>query len=82
MSVTIDRSFDVPIYSPQCLRCKHYRPNADGAGRQCTAFPEADSIPLSIWKAETLHDQPYPGDQGIQFEPLPGTSLADVRPRQ
>lgn len=74
MSFTIDKGSNIPIYSPQCLRCTHYQD-----GRQCAAF---DVIPLAIWKAETIHDQPYPGDQGIQFAPLPGTSLADVKPLQ
>lgn len=72
MTIELDRSFDIPEYSSVCLRCKHYRPNADGAGRQCAAFPKDDSIPLVIWKGENPHLRPFPGDHGIQFEPLPG----------
>ena len=75
MSITLDRSFDITIYSPQCLLCKNYRPN--DLGRQCKAFV---AIPLPIWNAQTLHDRPYPGDHGVQFDPIEGRSIADVRP--
>ena len=77
MSFTIDKGSDIPIYSPQCQLCTRYLPEK-GDGRSCRAFP--GGIPLPIWKAEVIHDRPYAGDHDLQFEPVPGASLADVRP--
>jgi hypothetical protein len=65
--IQLDKSFETPVYSGVCGRCKHWRPEA-GEGRQCAAFPETDTIPLVIWKGENDHKQPFPGDHGIQFE--------------
>jgi hypothetical protein len=48
---------------PLCLDCTHLRP-----GLTCTAFP--DRIPVAILDGRVDHHQPYPGDHGIQFEPL------------
>lgn len=48
--------------SDQCMTCKHYR-----TGRYaCAAFP--DGIPEEIFTGEVDHDEPYPGDGGIQWE--------------
>ena len=45
-----------------CEYCIHYT----GAGR-CKAFPT--SIPLSIAMGSYDHRNPWPGDNGIRFEP-------------
>lgn len=68
MSFTIDKELQIPRYSPICSRCRHWRPNESEAGRQCAAYPKADSIPMPIWLGENDHQQPYRGDNGIQFE--------------
>ena len=52
-------AFDTVL--PQCLRCKHW----NGKGR-CEAFP--DGIPHEILTDEFDHKEPYPGDNGTQFE--------------
>jgi hypothetical protein len=47
-----------------CSRCRHWNIGQ----RACDAFPNL--IPISIWKGENDHHKPYPGDHGIQFEPV------------
>jgi hypothetical protein len=64
MPFTIDKEFEIPEYSPICSLCKHVDPKQK---RKCKAF---DEIPLEIWLGEVDHTEPYPGDNGIQFEPI------------
>jgi hypothetical protein len=55
------------IIAPVCARCRHFdrdRRDAD----VCEAFP--NGIPDEIWKGEDDHSEPFPGDHGIQFEPI------------
>lgn len=70
MTIELDKSFAIPFYSEVCSRCKHWRSEDGEHGRTCAAFPQADSIPLPIWRGENDHQQPYPGDHGIQFEAI------------
>lgn len=49
------------VYSSVCSFCRHYR-----GEHRCAAF---DNIPEEIWEGFNSHQQPYPGDNGIQFEP-------------
>lgn len=65
MSFTIDKDSDVPLYSPVCSLCRHVQVDEM---RKCAAF--SDDIPLEIWKGQNDHRKPYPGDHGIQFEPV------------
>jgi hypothetical protein len=48
----------------QCRECKHFK------RWKCTAF--LSGIPVEIAQDGHDHRQPYPGDNGIRFEPLPG----------
>ena len=48
--------------SPQCNRCKHLEPKTV----TCKAFP--DGIPKDLLFNRRDHQNPYPGDHGIQFE--------------
>ena len=48
----------------QCANCKHLD---EDIPLRCTAFP--DGIPWGIATGYEKHDDPYPGDHGIQFEP-------------
>jgi len=47
---------------PQCAECKHQTEPG-----YCEAFP--DGIPDEITAGEHDHQNPYPGDNGIRFEP-------------
>lgn len=47
---------------PVCFSCKHYK-----GSLQCTAFPEG--IPRSIVMRKHTHEEEYPGDNGIRYEP-------------
>ena len=47
----------------QCLDCKHYL-----GLWECAAYP--GGIPEKIRTAEHDHRDPYPGDNGIRFEPI------------
>lgn len=49
--------------SDQCVLCKHYR-----ADLTCDAFPQG--IPQRIISGLHDHQEPYPGDHGIRFDPV------------
>ena len=63
--MTIEHKFEFvkkDLVYPQCNNCLHYMSNIS-----CHAFPAIIPKPLLI--NEIIHDKPYPGDGGIQFEP-------------
>jgi len=51
------------FYFPLCNKCVFYMGNS-----KCSAFPEG--IPEEILTGEHDHTKPYPGDNGIRFEPV------------
>lgn len=57
----IDGPRNNPLRSDTCERCTHHR-----GAKTCTAFPEG--IPDALWSAYRGHREPYPGDNGIQFQ--------------
>ncbi len=46
----------------QCYKCRHFL-----GGERCTAF---EMIPDAILNNFHDHRKPYPGDNGIRFEPI------------
>lgn len=54
----------------QCDYCKHYHPDGDKPASHhptCDAFPAG--IPEAFFLRGDSHQKPFPGDQGIHFEP-------------
>jgi hypothetical protein len=51
-----------------CITCKHAAWNNPELVRGCTAFP--DGIPEEIISNEADHREPFPGDNGIMYEPI------------
>ncbi|MBP9890050.1 MAG: hypothetical protein KBF93_27370 [Leptospiraceae bacterium] len=49
-----------------CVNCIHYD-KVEG-WYNCQAFP--NGIPEKIYINENDHTSPYPGDNGIQYEPI------------
>ncbi|OQY41839.1 MAG: hypothetical protein B6240_14660 [Desulfobacteraceae bacterium 4572_87] len=45
-----------------CIGCIFHTGN-----KKCSVFPSG--IPIDIWEGKHDHQTPYPGDNGIQFEP-------------
>ncbi len=50
-----------------CARCKHIDEPIDVIGPTCDAFPTG--MPMEIQTGQFRHTEPYPGDNGIRFEP-------------
>ena len=57
------------IPMPMCMTCRHLHRDDDATAFTCAAFP--DGIPQPIVHSEHDHREPYPGDHGIRYAPLP-----------
>lgn len=61
----------------QCLTCVHFHEKGlPGGFSGCEAFPEG--IPFEIQTGDVDHSRPYPGDNGIRYEPKPGIGEIDM----
>lgn len=64
---------------PSCVSCIHFHEQrADGDF--CNAFPDGHGIPREILTNRHDHKTPYPGDHGIQFEPIDASLEDDADP--
>ena len=54
------------IQVPQCSNCTRLDKNSDDF--TCAAFP--DGVPDDILTNFRTHVEPYPGDNGIRFDPI------------
>ncbi|NCC35144.1 MAG: hypothetical protein EOM24_24500 [Chloroflexia bacterium] len=68
----------MPTYSvPQCLNCRHFIGGIGPLDEEdeptgplgCAAFPAEPGIPVAILHSKHDHRHPYPGDNGIRYEP-------------
>jgi len=57
------------MVSKQCMICANF-----WGMSACEAYPEKNTIPEKIITGEHDHRKPYPGDNGIQFEPIEATN--------
>jgi hypothetical protein len=55
-----------PDFDAICIGCKHFKINKLEFSYSCDAFP--DGIPDEILSGEFIHDKPFAGDNGIQYE--------------
>ena len=62
--------------SPQCYACLHFDWDAPPRVFRCAAFP--DGIPVPIQANKHDHNEPYPGDHGIRYEPIRPGPRAEV----
>lgn len=63
-----DRELMRLAYSTVCTFCAHFQPDSKTGRYQCATF--GSNVPDDIWYGRHDHTTPYPGDNGIQFEPL------------
>lgn len=54
-----------------CAFCANFFPERRD-GNYCKAFPEPPGIPREIARGDNHHLEPWPGDNGIRYEPIPG----------
>ena len=54
----------------QCATCRHFY-RANFGGNYCDAFPKSPGIPAAIITGEHDHREPFPGDNGVRYQPIP-----------
>jgi hypothetical protein len=67
------------LISP-CQSCRHYAQNSSGELLTCEAFP--GGIPDAILSGDNDHKRPFPGDQGICYEPVRAPCIISREPEE
>ena len=65
--MTFQTSEPLKAFAASCNTCRHVIGSFAALHPKCRAFP--DGIPIEIIHAYNDHKTPYPGDNGIQYEP-------------
>jgi len=60
------------VVEPPCFRCRHLL-----VYPFCTAFQ--GDIPDEIREGKNNHFEPFPGDHGVQFEPIEANKEGDAK---
>lgn len=63
-----------PPSSALCRLCRHFR-GPSASRLTCDAFPLG--IPRAVLDGRADHRRPYPGDDGIRFEPVAAPPAAE-----
>jgi hypothetical protein len=62
------------VGAPICLECTRFH-DANEDALTCDAFPAG--IPDAIIMSRADHRQPFPGDQGLRFDPVDPDHVGD-----
>jgi hypothetical protein len=69
-----DYEWTGPVPGKSCANCKHLHPHT--LFSTCDAFPRG--VPTVFLNNDEFHGKPFPGDNGIQYKPIPQPSIDEL----